>query len=207
MAKFCSECGKSVKPEWQLCPYCSNILTKETSSDSIQPSITQNKKKIGSESYFWKLNLIGGIITILSLVLPYQYYHKLFLSLPDPDLYGCWWLWGLSVSFYESEGFHFSFSFGDGFDILIAAIIAVLAIMLLAEALAEKKGEATIKNLNTMLIILGVVVIGVSIVEFINTIPTQYPTLITEIVPVGSIPAFFAGGISIFSGILRVVKK
>jgi hypothetical protein len=150
----------------------------------------------------WKFHLIAAILAVLSLALPYQSYHSLFLSLTDPNFYGCWWLWGLSVTYYESEGINISFSLSQYFNLIVAAIFVAIAITLLAEALAEKKGETSLKDVNITLLFLGILYIGINIVVLISTIPTQFPTLITEIYPVGSIPAFFAGGISIFSGFL-----
>lgn len=48
---FCKQCGKEVKDNWKICPYCKYVLKKP--SNSIKKRKRRNKKLIYKKWWFW----------------------------------------------------------------------------------------------------------------------------------------------------------
>ncbi|MBY8983838.1 MAG: hypothetical protein KGD65_02105 [Candidatus Lokiarchaeota archaeon] len=51
MTNFCGECGKPVQPEWNVCPYCSYPLFRE--SKGFQQKVPKQESKLASYCFYY----------------------------------------------------------------------------------------------------------------------------------------------------------
>lgn len=67
---FCTKCGKEVNDNAYICPHCGELLTHETTNQSVQPA--RNDAKL-AKTFGILSTVFAGIVFLLFLFVPYQF--------------------------------------------------------------------------------------------------------------------------------------
>ncbi len=193
MRKYCPKCRKPIHADWDRCVNCNAFLIPE--KNLIEKILEEG----GTRGRFWFLHLIGAILVVLVLVLPYQVSEEISFGPPIIVSYGYLWLVGVA------------YKFDVYYDVLYYAALYIVIFIILVKNLKRIKPIQDFKTVNKkrnvriLLLGIGLILVTAFILFYSALLQILYgPSTIYQI---GPIVAFTAGSVLLFSGVLGLIKE
>ena len=216
MANFCTECGRKLEPDWNVCPDCGKKVIDRLSDikapeSSIQPPIQyppspimkQEKAPIEIVSEkSWIIYLVAGVLSLIAIFTPAGVYQYTYFGV----LVESWnmWMYGYNQMYVYSEG---TLSFWTDMpvplmlSIITTLIIAIMIIIIIVGAIklrnAEVKSSALILSCGIILILTAIAYI---VVFHIYTLSYSGDSIWTLMFPGFGLIGQFISGILIIVG-------
>ena len=227
MAKFCFECGKSIQPDWKVCPECGTAIVgaaKVAESPSAptpqyqQPYPRPIQKKSSREKWIknaWIFTVVATIVGTLSLLAPYAY-ARIYYSGTLLISIDYWWYGVRSFYIYgygtETYGWEFINELAAAYvltEVITFFIVISLNLYALIKGISLRKQERKFSS-SLLGTAIGIVVTTIIFITLLNiiciTMDTGFPYFAVLDVGFPVIWQFIGAGLIITGYIIGKIK-
>lgn len=196
---ICDSCGKEIKSDFKLCPYCGQEIMIQESG--LQPLISSTKGSTDNiiQQIIWLFPLISAILTFLSLIFPAAY-STIETPIFRVKVNAYLWIWGIGYT-------HKGLGVIDNNDFLTMAFIISVILMcsgILLVSISRKcsKLKYNIVHPRDLSISIGIIQIFL-IILWMALLESSYPGIWATLnISFGIIGMILSGIIAIFGGII-----